>query len=216
MSEGGNNIMLNKKLFFAWALFISLIFSVNGLRAQEKETVLTPETSNEAMLNRLQPPAQVMDAIGVEPGMVVAEIGAGMGRYVVQLAVRVGETGRVYAEDIDSAALEHLAKRCSRWNLENVETILGDVKDARLPEAALDLIFIISAYHEFDDPVELLRNARSALKPGGTLAIGEWIMPGGIQPEEVKAQMNQAGYKFDRIETFLKENDMYIYVFRKD
>lgn len=158
MSEEGYNIMLNKKLFFAPALFISLIFSVNGLKAQEKETVLTPETSNEAMLNRLQPPAQVMDAIGVEPGMVVAEIGAGRGRYVVQLAMRVGETGKVYAEDIDSAALDHLAKRCSRWNLENVETILGDVK----------------------------------------------------------AQMIQAGYKFDRIDTFLKENDMYIYVFRKD
>lgn len=208
--------MLNKKLFFASTLFIFLIFSMNGLKAQEKETVLTPETPNEAMLNRLQPPDQVMDAIGIKPGMVVAEIGAGKGRYVVQLAVRVGETGKVYAEDIDSAALDHLAKRCNRWNLKNVETILGDVEDARLPDAKLDLIFIISAYHEFDDPVELLRNARSSLKPGGTLAIGEWIIPGGIQPETVKAQMNEAGYKFDRIETFLEENDMYIYVFRKD
>ena len=208
--------MLNKKHIVVSVLCLSVIFSMNGLEAQEKETVLTPETSNEEMLNRLQPPDRVMDAVGVKPGMVVAEIGAGMGRYVVQLAVRVGETGKVYAEDIDSGALEYLARRCSRWDLKNVETILGDVNDAKLPEAALDLIFIISAYHEFKDPVALLGNARSALKPGGTLAIGEWIIPEGIQPEKIKAQMKEAGYTFDRIETFLEENDMYIYVFRND
>ena len=78
----------------------------------------------------------------------------------------------------------------------------------------MDLIFIISAYHEFKDPVELLKNARSALKIGGTLAIGEWFLPEGIQPETIKAQMTEAGFVFDRIETFLKENDMYIYVFK--
>ena len=118
--------MLNKKLFFASTLFIFLIFSMNGLKAQEKETVLTPETPNEAMLNRLQPPDQVMDVIGLKPGMVVAEIGAGKGRYVVQLALRVGETGKVYAEDIDSAALDHLAKRCNRWNLKVVGIFITD------------------------------------------------------------------------------------------
>jgi ubiquinone/menaquinone biosynthesis C-methylase UbiE len=213
--------MLNKKLFFTSVLFIFLIFSMNGLNAQEKETVLTPETSNEARLNRLQPPAQVMDAIGVKPGMVVAEIGAGRGRYVVQLAVRVGETGKVYAEDIDSAALEHLAKRCERWELENVETILGDVTDPKLPDGELDLIFIISAYHHFSDPIALLRKTRSALKPDGKVAIGEWFPRdendrSGTTPEQMEAQMSAAGYKLDRIETFLKENYMYIYVFRKD
>jgi len=114
-----------------------------------------------------------MDAIGVSPGMIAAEIGAGRGRYVVQFAVRVGENGKVYAEDIDAAALKYLEKRCERWGFENVETILGDVTDPKLPEGKVDLIFVISAYHHFEDPVALLRNARSALKPDGTLAIGE-------------------------------------------
>ncbi|MBE0665699.1 MAG: SAM-dependent methyltransferase, partial [Candidatus Aminicenantes bacterium] len=63
--------------------------------AREKPGVLTPENDNEARLNRLQPPAQVLDAIGVQTGMAVAEIGAGRGRYAVQLAVRVGPGGRV-------------------------------------------------------------------------------------------------------------------------
>ena len=82
---------------------------------------MTPENANEARLNRLQPPDRVLDAIGVRPGMIVAEIGAGHGRYAVQLAVRVGRNGKVYAEDIDADALNHLRQRCQRWGLENID-----------------------------------------------------------------------------------------------
>lgn len=205
-------------------LFIYLTFLISSAAAdtaQKQQSVLAPEDANEARLNYLQPPDKVMDAIGVFPGMVVAEIGAGRGRYVVQLAVRVGENGKVYAEDIDSAALKHLEKRCERWDLKNVETILGDVIDPKLPEGELDLIFIISSYHHFEDPIALLRNARSALKPDGKLAIGEWFPTderpqSGTTPEQMESQMKDAGYKLERIETFLKANRMYIYIFRID
>ncbi len=203
-------------------IFILLVFLFSLApvqQAQEQQTVLTPENANEARLNRLQPPDKVMDTIGLSPGMVAAEIGAGRGRYVVQFAVRVGKEGKVYAEDIDAAALEHLEKRCERWGLENVETILGDVTDPKLPEGKLDLIFVISAYHHFADPVALMRNARSALKPDGILAIGEWFPTedrprSGTTPEKMEAQMNEAGYTLERLETFLEKNRMYIYIFR--
>ena len=195
--------------------------SAAAQNTQEQKGVLAPENANEARLNRLQPPDKVMDAIGVSPGMVVAEIGAGRGRYVVQFAVRVGEKGKVYAEDIDAAALQYLEKRCERWGLENVETILGDVTDPKLPEGKIDLIFVISAYHHFADPVALLKNARSALKPDGKVAIGEWFPTdeyprSGTTPEKMEAQMNEAGYKLERLETFLEANRMYIYIFRID
>jgi len=182
--------------------------------AQEPKGVLIPENANEARLNRLQPPDQIMDTLGVKSGMVVAEIGAGRGRYVVQLAVRVGAMGKVYAEDIDARSLEYLKERCRRWALNNVETILGDVTDPKLPENTLDLIFIISAYHHFNDPVELMRNARASLKPNGVLAIGEWLK--STSPEKVEAQMAEAGYQLERISTFLEKNDLYIYLFKID
>jgi ubiquinone/menaquinone biosynthesis C-methylase UbiE len=187
--------------------------------AQDGQGVLTPENSNEARLNRLQPPDQVMDAIGIEPGMRGAEIGAGRGRYVVQLAVRVGESGKVYAEDIDTAALRHLEQRCARGGFTNVEAIVGDVTDPKLPAGELDFIFIISSYHHFDDPVTLLRNARASLKPDGMLAIGEWLprdddSPEATTPEAMEAAMATAGYRLERIETFLQANNMNLYVFR--
>ena len=205
--------------FFIFLIF--LIISGTTHFALEQQSVLTPENANEARLNRLQPPDQVMDAIGVSPGMVVAEIGAGRGRYVVQLAVRVGEKGKVYAEDIDAAALSYLEKRCERWGLENVETIVGDLTDPKLPEGELDLIFIISAYHHFEDPVALMQKARAGLKPDGKIAIGEWFPTdenprSGTPPETLEAQLKAAGFTLERTETFLKENRMNIYIFRID
>jgi len=214
-------VMSCKKFVLLMAILAFLFSLLSAQETQQRPDVLVPENANEARLNRLQPPDQVMEAIGVKPGMTVAEIGAGKGRYVVQLAVRVGESGKVYAEDINAKFLQHLKKRCQRGGLSNVVTILGDVTDPKLPEGELDLIFVISAYHHFADPVALLRNARSALKPDGVLAIGEWLPwdDGDSEcstPEQLEAQMKEAGYQLERIETFLKKNNMYINIFRLD
>jgi ubiquinone/menaquinone biosynthesis C-methylase UbiE len=197
-----------------FVLAIVLFFLPAPSLTQEPLGVLEPESANEARLNGLQPPEQVMDAIGISPGMVVAEIGAGQGRYVVQIAVRVGEKGKVYAEDIDAASLQHLEKRCEKWGLENVQTVLGDVTDPKLPKGEMDVIFVISAYHHFHDPVELMRNARPSLKEDGVVAIGEWL--NSTSPAQIEAQMNEAGFRLERTETFLKKNNLYIYIFRID
>ncbi len=205
------------KIFIVLGILLSTTSA--GLAFQDWEGALKPENFNEARLNSLQPPEKVMDAIGLKPGMTAAEIGAGRGRYVMQLAYRVGTSGKIYAEDIDAGSLRHLEQRCARWGIENVETILGEVKDPKLQKDSLDLIFIISSYHHFDDPVELLRKARPALKPTGVLAIGEWVRREGergegTSPETMEAQMKEAGYRLDRTETFLKDNNLYIYIFR--
>jgi ubiquinone/menaquinone biosynthesis C-methylase UbiE len=206
---------MSRNVLIIVIIILALFFaSARAGITQEQQGVLTPENANEARLNGLQPPDQVMDAIGIKPGMAVAEIGAGHGRYVVQIAVRVGETGRVYAEDIDAASLRHLEQRCEKWGLEHVTTILGDVADPKLPDGELDVIFVISAYHHFEDPVALMRNARSSLKPDGVVAIGEWL--NATSPEQVEAHMKAAGYKLERTETFLEKNNLYIYIFRID
>ncbi|MBD3414684.1 MAG: methyltransferase domain-containing protein [Candidatus Aminicenantes bacterium] len=198
-----------------------LVFNCFGIcldSVQQQKTVLDPENENEARLNRLQPPEKILDIVGVSAGMKVAEIGAGKGRYVVQLAARVGNTGKVYAEDIDAEALDYLKDRCERWDLENVEIILGEATDPRLPQGILDLIFIVSSYHHFDDPVSLLRKARGALKPDGRLAIVEWIPwnkndDEGTTPQEMEAEMNTAGYQLKRTESLDVAKKLNIYIF---
>jgi len=211
--------MIKKNQTCILTFLILLFFAISLDARQEKNDVLTPANANEARLNRLQPPDQVMDAIGVKAGWFVAEIGAGRGRYVVQLAVRVGDRGKVYAEDIDQSSLQYLEKRCERGGLKNVETILGELTEPKLPEGELDLIFIISAYHHFADPVALLRNARPSLKPTGIVAIGEWLPKDNSgseyrTPAKIEEELKEAGYKLERIEKFLEKNNMYLYIFR--
>ena len=186
--------------------------------AQEKKDALKPADNNEVRLNRLQPPEKVMDIFGIKPGMTIAEIGAGKGRYVVHLADRVGPEGLVYAEDINRKSLEFLEKRCRDGGLENVRVILGDVTDPMLPKGKLDLIFIISSYHHFEDPVALMKKAGESLKPGGKVAIGEWVKEGrdlfeGRSPEQLEKEMKEAGYKLEKIDKSLKGSDMYLYLF---
>ncbi|MGM0466961.1 MAG: class I SAM-dependent methyltransferase, partial [Acidobacteriota bacterium] len=171
--------MRHNKIITSFLIFILLSvsngFGIGADVCEQQKSVLDPINEDEARLNRLMPPDKVLEIVGVSPGMTVAEIGAGKGRYIVHLAVRVGKAGKVFAEDIDASALEFLENRCKRWDLENVEIILGEETDPKLPRGEVDIIFVVSSYHHFDDPVSLLRNARSALKPEGKLAVVEWI-----------------------------------------
>jgi SAM-dependent methyltransferase len=98
-----------------------------------------------------QKPDQIMDALGVAEGNVVAELGAAGGWFTQQLARRVGPNGVVYAEDIQPAMLEAISRRMRNENLANVKTVLGTASDPRLP-VGIDAILISDAFHEMDEP----------------------------------------------------------------
>ena len=146
--------------------------------------------SREEWANGRQPPEKVMDAVGIKPGMVIGEIGAGRGRYTVHLAMRVGDSGKIYANDINDQALTYLRERCRRDRIENIETILGKVDDPLLPEGALDMVFMVWVYHMMEEPVAMLKSLLPSLKPGATVVI---IDPVPEEVEEEKEQMKKLG-----------------------
>lgn len=131
-----------------------------------------------------QKPDQIMDALAVAEGAVVAELGAGGGWFTLRLASRVGPNGLVYAEDIQPGMIEGIARRMKAENLTNVKPILGTTTDPRLPPG-LDAALISDAFHEMDDPKEpsvivtLLRNIGRSLKPQGRLGIVDWTRGAG-------------------------------------
>jgi len=127
----------------------------------------------EKRFNDVQPPELVMDILGIRPGLVIGEVGAGRGRVTVHLAARVGEKGKVYANDIDAAAVDYLKARCQRQSLANVETILSLPDDARFPPNSLDLAVMCWVYHHVDNPVPLLKSLLPSLKPWGIVALVE-------------------------------------------
>ena len=176
------------------------------------------ELYGERSTNERQPPDKVMDAVGVGPGMVIGEVGAGRGRYTVHLARRVGETGKVYANDINSRSLDYLRERCRREGLGNVETILGEVDDPLFPDASLDLVIMVLTYHHLADPTALFRNLVPSLKPGATVVVldpdpDKDNDPGGREStseEEIREEIEPAGFELVRTETFLERDNLFV------
>ncbi len=121
----------------------------------------------------LQRTAEILVALGVAPGARVADVGAGDGFFTVRLARAVGSEGRVIAEDVDPVALDRLRARVAEELLANVDVVLGEPDDPRLPVATLDAVLIVNAYHEMDAFQPILQRIRRALKPDGRLVLVE-------------------------------------------
>jgi predicted methyltransferase len=114
-------------------------------------------------------------AMGIAPGAVVADIGAGGGFFTTRLAAVVGSSGRVYAVDVDDTALDRLRRRLADEPHPNVTVIKGTPTDPRLPAGALDAALIVNAYHEMPEHQDVLTAIRAALKSTGRLVIVEPI-----------------------------------------
>jgi ubiquinone/menaquinone biosynthesis C-methylase UbiE len=112
-----------------------------------------------------------MDTIGLQPGMVVGEAGAGTGYFTLPMARRVGKGGMIYANDIDRRALASLEAHAKSNGLANIHTVVGEIDDPLFPRRDLDLIVLVHAFHDFDRPVEWLVNAKKYLRPGAVVAI---------------------------------------------
>jgi precorrin-6B methylase 2 len=165
---------------------------------------------------------RILDAIGIEPGMVVGEAGAGDGFHAVRLARRVGPTGEVYANEIKRSALRRIAKRARTEGITNIKTVLGSVADARFPRHDLDLVYMRHVLHCMAMPEAWLMTARKYLSSDGRLVIvdsdPDMVGYGSdylLKKDDVLEIAQAAGFELDRLETFLLPKD-YIYIFRVD
>lgn len=140
----------------------------------------------------------VMKLAEIEPGMTVADIGAGNGYYTVRLAERVGATGRVLAQDIDGQALAGLGRRVERQRLDNVSIRRGEFADPKLPENSFDRIFMVHMYHEIEQPYEFLWRMWPALRDEGQVVVVDVDRPTdqhGIDPLLLSCEFERVGYE---------------------
>lgn len=177
-------------------------------------------------LNERQPPNIVLKVIGVKPGMIIGEIGAGRGRYTVFLANETGKNGKVLANDIDEASLAYLRGRCRRSVINNVETVVGEMDNPLFPDNSLDMAIMVLVYHMIESPDILLRNLKHSLKPGARLVIldprDESIdrefgidrsKTGSKVPtikERVQKSARAAGYELIKVDTILPRDYIFI------
>jgi 2-polyprenyl-3-methyl-5-hydroxy-6-metoxy-1,4-benzoquinol methylase len=148
----------------------------------------------------------VLSKLALVPGMVVADIGAGSGLFSRPLAKAVAPGGKVYAVDIQQDLLDHIDQRNKDENIGNIQTVLGEYDDPKLPVRNVDLAFINDVLHHIQHRGAYLKALGTYIKPGGRIAIIEMDKndpntPHRNQPEllvareEIMQWMSDAGFK---------------------
>jgi ubiquinone/menaquinone biosynthesis C-methylase UbiE len=172
-----------------------------------------------------QKPDQIMDALGIADGSRVADIGAGGGYFTVRLSRRVGPFGIVWAEDVQPAMLEAIARRAAKdvsKDIHNVRTVQGTGTDPMLPAGSVDAVIILETYQEiqYGNPLLFMQNVRKSLREGGRVGVIDYKKEGAgpgpdggrPDPETIIAVAEQAGLRLLKRETFLPFQFLLIFV----
>lgn len=164
-----------------------------------------------------QQPQKVMEVIGVRPGMIIGEVGAGEGYFTFKLAAKVGPTGKIYANDILDSCLRSIKETSKKKGLTNIFTVKGETEDPLFPETQLDMAFMCYVLHDMEKPVEFLKNLQRYLKPGAPLVILERDpvkVPSAaghfFSREKLLRTIKEGGFNVIRTETFLSKDNIYI------
>lgn len=190
--------------------FLLLLASCGGVRAPVPEPSpglpadvrdfpgLTPDEigrwrlDEEAQRERESPTATLLSLLGVEPGMAVADLGAGGGYHVLRLAQAVGSAGKVYAVDVDPRSVAILRHRTGA--LVQVEVVESRPDDVSLPKESLDRALLSETWHVIaHQPTApaFLASVRQALRPTGRLAVLETAVAEWTNPRTGRREPNQ-------------------------
>ena len=165
-------------------------------------------------------PDRVVQALGLKPGDVVADVGAGTGYFSLRLARQVGPTGRVIATDVQQGMLDRLRANASRANLNNITPTLTTESDAGLPPGGVDLVLMVDVFHELKAPALTLTQVRRALRSDGRLAVVEYR---GEDPalavgsdhkmtlDQIKREVIPVGFRVDVVHEFLRDQRIVVF-----
>lgn len=135
---------------------------------------------------------RLWEAMQLNEGDWVADIGSREGFFTIRMAPIVGETGHVFAVDINANALRDLHQNIEDRQLTNITPVYSVIGDPMLPDQSLDAILIRNTYHEFDEPLQMLAHIKSSLKPNGLLVIAEPIA--NDQVDASRAEQSRSHY----------------------
>jgi ubiquinone/menaquinone biosynthesis C-methylase UbiE len=170
--------------------------------------------------------AEIVSELNLKPGMAVADLGAGTGLFTRLMAEKVGKEGKVYAVDVSTEFLKHIAEQSKKLKQTQVTTIQGTQSSTNLRPDSVDLIFICDVYHHVEHPEPILASIAKALRPGGAVVLIEFDRVEGKSKEFVlkhvragKAQFfrefAQAGFTLDPNQPKLKLTENFFARFRK-
>jgi arsenite methyltransferase len=183
--------------------------------ARQTQQQMPPRTQDRPLQDRIksgersereswQKPDEVVQALGVKNGDVVADIGAGTGYFARRFARAVAPDGRVYAIDVAADVLGYLQQEAEKEGLRNIVTIVSHEDDPMLPGNAVDLAFFCDTTHHIANRTDFYRRMLSGLKQHGRLAVIDYP-PGGehvphppeqlVPRTQVISEAEEAGFK---------------------
>jgi ubiquinone/menaquinone biosynthesis C-methylase UbiE len=168
-----------------------------------------------------QKPDEVIQSMALRNGDIVADLGAGTGYFTRRLAKAVAPSGRVYAVDIQPEMLSRLKENMEKAGIRNVEIVLGETDDPKLPRGSFDWILLVDVYHELQHPKATLARMREALKHTGKVALVEYRLEGltalhvneehRMSKKQVLAEWEPAGFRLVQVHEFLPAQHFFVF-----
>lgn len=179
-----------------WSLAIALTLTSAALPADARQLAARPA---DEWIKMLEAPARVaglrvdeiIAKLGLKPGNVVADLGAGAGAFSLPLGRAVGPAGKVYAVEIEKGLVEYIARKATDQQAGNVHAVLGRFADPALPAADVDVVFMHDVLHHVEDRQAYLKNAAKYLKADGRFAIVELDAQTGPHREDARLQVTK-------------------------
>ncbi|MEZ5355705.1 MAG: class I SAM-dependent methyltransferase [Bryobacteraceae bacterium] len=165
-------------------------------------------------------PTRSLELLNLEPGMMVGDVGAGVGYWSLRIAERIQPGGKVFASDLQPEMLRLLRERMRKSGIANIEPLPATVTDAGLPAGRLDLVILVDVYHEFSEPEKMLASIARSLKPDGRLVLLEYRKEDPDIPirEEhkmsvatVRQELEAAGYRFASVTSDLPWQHLFVF-----
>jgi cyclopropane fatty-acyl-phospholipid synthase-like methyltransferase len=211
--------MLNRALrvaFFLFPLAVSAQDAVKrdhhqmrGLHNDPKAYIAALEDPKR---NLYQKPQEILAALDLKPGEIIADVGAGSGYFTFRLARQVGERGKIYAVDVSPDMILYINRAVRDLKVTNVISILADSDDPLLPVPSVDRFFFSDAWHHIDNQTKYLTLMKKLLKPKGEVVMIDFHKketPVGpplrmrIAREDLIKQMTANGFQIVKEHTFL-------------
>ena len=199
-----------------------------GYQTEEQRARVARKLDNPDRVAR-QKPAELLEALKITEGDIVADIGTGVGFMLPYLVDAVGAGGTVWAQDIQDDFLSKVKEKivADGWSM-NVKIVKGAQKDVKLPASSLDLAFILDVYHHLNYPEETMATVHKAVKPGGRLVVIDFYRSREhprmseerrmnhirLDRDGFAAEIEAVGFRLERHFDHLPHQ--YVLVFRKD
>ncbi len=167
----------------ALTLLVTSALLPNSTQAQaNNDSYINPDLDLDRMIDRFESESrevfayrsEIVAAAGIQPGDIVADIGAGTGAFLAPLVDAVGETGHVFSVEVSIRFVERLRQVAEEEGYDNVTAVYSSLTSATLPPASVDRMIVVDTYHHFGDYDSMLASMLAALRPGGVLTLVEF------------------------------------------